>query len=230
MRGVADLLLPETCAGCRRPARGGLCRVCLDGLTRLGPFVCNRCGRPGGRPAPSCRDCRNRELYFDQARQAVQFGRVARGAVHRFKYRGCRHMGELLAELVAGACEESWCVDAVTWVSPSPERLRRTGTDHGKLLAELVAGRMGKPAVAMVRRVRRTSPQMSLDPGARRINVQGAFRATICPPARVLLVDDVFTTGSTASEVARALKVPGARNVFVAGVARSYMPDFRAYT
>ncbi len=230
MRGVADLLLPETCAGCRRPARGGLCRVCSEGLTRLGPFVCSRCGRPGSRPALSCRDCRNRELCFDQARQAVQFGQVARSAVHRFKYSGCRHIGVLLADLVAEACEGAWSVDAVTWVAPSPERLRRTGTDHGKLLAELVAGNLGRPAVPMVRRVRRTSPQMRLDPEARRINVQGAFRATTCPPARVLLVDDVFTTGSTASDVARALKVSGARSVFVAGVARSYMPDFRAYT
>ena len=164
------------------------------------------------------------------ARQAVEFGPVVRSAVHRFKYSGCKPTGNLLAELVTEVCEKPPGAGAVTWVAPSPDRLRRTGTDHGRVLAELVAARLGIPAIPLVRRVRPTAPQMKLDPAARRTNLQGAFRAGLCPPAEVLLVDDVFTTGSTASEVARALKSSGARRVVVASVARSYAPDPAAYT
>jgi predicted amidophosphoribosyltransferase len=71
---------------------------------------------------------------------------------------------------------------------------------------------------------------MKLDPAARRTNLAGVFRATLCPPPEVALVDDVFTTGSTASEVAGALKKAGAARVVVLSVARSYAPDPGAYT
>ncbi len=211
-------------------ARGGLCLDCMQGLARLGPCVCALCGRPGLSPASRCRDCSNREIHFDMARQAVEFGPVVRSAVHRFKYSGCKPLGNLLAELVVEVCEGAPGARAVTWVAPSSNRLRQTGTDHGRVLAELVAANLGLPALPLVRRVRPTAPQMKLDPTARRTNLQGAFRASLCPPAEILLVDDVFTTGSTASEVAGALKNSGARRVVVASVARSYAPEPEAYT
>jgi predicted amidophosphoribosyltransferase len=119
---------------------------------------------------------------------------------------------------------------AVTWVPPDVSRVRETGNDHGRVLAELVAGSLGRPAVPLLARVRHTAPQMRLDPAERRTNLAGAFRASLCPPAEVLVVDDVFTTGSTASEAARALKNAGARRVIVLSAARSYAPDPGAYT
>lgn len=230
MLGVGDLLCPERCAGCDRMARGGLCRACLDRLPRLGPQLCTLCGRPSCRPVGRCRDCAGRELWFDLARQTVGFDPVVRRAIHRFKYSGCRSLGEPLAGLIAELLGHAENAAAVTWVTPSPDRLRRTGTDHGRVLAELVAGRLGRPAVPMLGRVRRTQPQMKLDPAERRTNLSGAFRATLCPPSDVLLVDDVFTTGSTASEAARALKKAGAGRVVVLTAARSYAPDPGVYT
>lgn len=230
MLGLEDLLCPERCAGCDRMARGGLCRECLDALTRLGPEVCALCGRPSRRPVVRCRDCEGRELHFDLARQTVGFNPVLRETVHRFKYSGCRSLGEPLAELIVERIGCAGNAGAVTWIPPDADRARRSGTDHGRVLAELVAGTLGRPAVAMLGRVRRTSPQMKLDPAARRTNLAGAFRASLCPPAEVLVVDDVFTTGSTASEAARALKKAGARRVVVISAARSYAPDPGAYT
>ncbi len=230
MLGLGDLLCPERCAGCNRMARGGLCSSCLAGLPRLGPEVCELCGRPSLRPGARCRDCAGRDLHFDLARQAVQFEAVVRRAVHRFKYSGCRSLGRPLAGLIAEQLHWASGATAVTWVPPSPERVRSSGTDHGKVLAELVAGSLGRPAVPMLARVRKTAPQMKLDPAARRTNLAGAFRATLCPPAEVLVVDDVFTTGSTASEAGRALKAAGARRVIVLSAARSYAPEPGAYT
>ena len=230
MLGLADLLCPERCVGCSRTARGGLCRTCLERLPRLGPVGCAFCGRPCGRPVARCRDCRGRELHFDIARQAVAFSPTVRKAVHRFKYSGCSPLAEPLAGLVGEVAACAGGAGAVTWVTPSADRVRRTGTDHGRVLAQTVAGSLQLPAVRMVERVRRTQPQMKLNPQARRANLEGAFRARLCPPADVLVVDDVFTTGSTASEVARALKKAGAQRVVVLSVARSYAPDPEAYT
>lgn len=230
MRGIADLLFPERCAGCDRPARGGLCDRCLGGIPRIGPCVCRHCGRPG-RPVSSCGDCRGAGLQFDEARQAVQFAPVVRTAIHRFKYSGCSGLGEPLASLIAELLDGSdRPPGVVTWVAPRPESLRRTGTDHGRVLAEMVGEKVGCPVVPMVERVRRTLPQMRLDPDLRRSNLVGAFRATLCPPDEVLVVDDVFTTGSTASEMARALKAAGTCRVQVVSVARAYAPDPQAYT
>jgi len=222
MLGLPDLLCPERCAGCGRAARGGLCRTCFDRLERIGPQVCRCCGRPAQRQVASCVDCRGRRLHFDLARQAVSFGPVVRTAVHRFKYSGCRSLARPLAELIGELVPQAGETEAVTWVSPSPDRLRSTGIDHGRVLAGLVAEQLGLPAYPMIVRVRRTSPQMKLDPKARRTNLAGAFRAAICPPDQVLVVDDVFTTGSTASEAARALKAAGATRVVALSAARSF--------
>lgn len=196
----------------------------------MGPFVCCFCGRPSHRSKDRCRDCRDRDLRFDLARQAVEFDSVVRSAIHRFKYSGYRSLGRPLASLVGELLDVAPTSGAVTWVTPGADRARRTGIDHGRVLADLVGTRLGRPAVPMVARTRRTPPQMKLDPAARRTNLDGAFRATLCPPAEVLVVDDVFTTGSTASEVARVLKKAGAERVVVLSVARSYAPDPGAYT
>ena len=223
MSGLADLLCPERCACCARMARGGLCRSCLAGVRRIGNPVCTFCGRPAPREVASCVDCRNHPLHFDLARQGVHFDAVVRKAIHRFKYSGCRALGRPLAELVLeAAVAVASPTDAMTWVAPSPDRLRRTGMDHGRVLCELVAARLGLPAVAMLGRTRPTPPQMKLEPAARRTNLAGAFHALLPPPQRVLVVDDVFTTGSTASEAARALKSAGASRVAVLSVARSF--------
>lgn len=223
MRGLADLLYPESCAGCNRPARTGLCLDCQDQLTRLGEGVCGRCGRPAGTKTRSCLDCRNRDLPFDVARQAVAFSPVMRAAVHRFKYSGCRSLGLPLAGLILEPLGEMRpSADLITWVTPGAARLRRTGFDHGRCLAEQVGIRAGVPVRQLLERVRITPPQMRLEPAARRTALRGAFRSGGCAGLHVMVVDDVYTTGSTAAEGARALKAAGAARVSVACAARSF--------
>lgn len=230
MRGLADLLYPESCAGCDRPARSGLCLDCLGRLTRLGPNVCRRCGRPAGGKVRSCMDCRNRDLPFDLARQAVAFGPVVRAAVHRFKYSGCESLGLPLAQLILEVARGMRpAADLVTWVAPGAGRLRRTGFDHGRRLAEQVAVQAGLPVHELLQRVRMTTPQMRLEPAARRTALRGAFRSAGCAGLHVMVVDDVYTTGSTAAEAARALRAAGATRVSVMCAARSFARLPRPY-
>lgn len=225
MRGLADLLYPQSCAGCARPARGGLCRECLDGLRRPGPQMCGRCGAPTEVRVEECLECRGRRFRFTLARQAVAFEGAVRAAVHRLKYRGEWSLAETLARLLAEVAGEA--AGAVTWVPPSRRRLRERGFDHAGMLARALAAEIGLPAAPMLRRERDPPPQVRLEPEVRRRNLAGAFACRLPPPPVVTVVDDVFTTGATASEAARALRAAGAERVVALAVARTLPPRRR---
>ncbi|MGQ0679206.1 MAG: ComF family protein [Actinomycetota bacterium] len=221
MRGLADLLFPDLCAGCRQPVRGGLCAQCLAGIERMSAG-CRFCGRPGERRSASCRDCRGRRLEFASARQAAEFEGIVRDLVHQLKYSGRACMARPLAKLAAELIAAEQVPMVITWIPSSVERMRRTGLDHGRLIASEAAGILGLEARALLVRVRSGPRQMTLPPERRRTNVLGALAGCGPAPADVVVVDDVFTTGSTASEAARALKASGAARVRIACAARSY--------
>ncbi|MGH2705008.1 MAG: ComF family protein [Actinomycetota bacterium] len=231
MRALADFLYPEACAGCGRLVRGSLCCDCRAGLPRIHPPVCDHCGKPTVVEVPACRECRGRGLRFDLARQAALYEGVVRAAIHRLKYRAERclvpSLVALLAEVLSGMIAAAPGA-ALTWPPPSPARRRARGFDHGEALARAAASFLEVPAVPLLERVRDMPPQVGLNPAIRRRNLRGAFHTVIPPPRVVIVVDDVYTTGATASEVARALKRAGASRVLVAAVARTLPPGPRA--
>lgn len=185
--------------------------------------VCARCGRPSEYGVFRCPDCYGRAVAFDCARQAVRYSPTVRTLIHRFKYLGSRSSTVALAQLVAQLVPDLRTTsDVVTWVTPGPDRVRRSGLDHGRRLATLAATEVDLPVAPLLRRVRRTRPQMKLPPDERRKALRGAFEAEACTGLDVVVVDDVFTTGSTASEAGRALKAAGAGSVTVLCAARSY--------
>ena len=141
-----------------------------------------------------------------------------REAIHRFKYSGETSRAGPLVLLVADRLS---VVGTITWIPADPARLHERGFDHGRVLAEAVAAVTGLVAAPLLERIRPTPPQVELALGRRQRNQDGAFKARIPPPPEVTIVDDVFTTGSTASEAARALKAAGARKVLAACVART---------
>jgi len=220
---LADLLYPQPCIGCRRLCRGGLCKDCVDLVPALGPFVCGFCGYPTQRPAEACRDCKGRGHQFDRAVQAVEFGSIVRSAIHRFKYEGERSIGAPLARILAELVDEEFA-GTVTWIPGAAARVHKRGFDHGAVLARRVARLKKLEARPLLRRVRQTEPQMRLEPHIRRRNLVGAFESKPVSGRHVLVLDDVFTTGATASEAARALKAGGAARVTVACIARTLRP------
>jgi competence protein ComFC len=220
VHALADVLYPEACLSCGRLTRGGFCAGCLRRLPPPGPEVCRRCGAACRAPVPSCRDCRGRAVAFDRALQSVEFRGPARRAVLLLKYRGQYALAPTLALRIGEAARELGA-EAVTWVPMSPKRLSARGFDHGRLLAEASAEILGLPSSCLLTRIRDAPPQVGLEPDVRRRNLEGAFQAVLPPPRVVLLVDDVYTTGATASEAARALKAFGARTVYSVSFARS---------
>ena len=220
MRSVADLLYPESCIGCGRLTRGGLCIRCLSKATPPPGGICNRCGAPAAADIPHCAECRSRDFSFDRARQCARFTSIARLAVLQLKYRGRLGLAEVLALAMAEVARDLQ-PKVITWVPSSPRRTRERGFDHAQLLASALADRLGVFCSEMIERVRETPPQVGLDPAIRRTNLVGAFACRLPAPERILVVDDVLTTGASASEAARALKAAGATQVDALAFARA---------
>jgi ComF family protein len=178
-------------------------------------------------PSGLCDSCRRRPPAFDAARSVFVYDGPLREAIHALKYRARRSAAGPLGLLLADFAPPDLLtgVQAVVPVPLYPGRLVTRGFNQAELLARPLAARLGVPCVAGgLRRLRHELPQAKLDAGARRINVAGAFAAgTTRVRGRALLVDDVFSTGATADDCARALREGGASEVLVLTLARALL-------
>jgi predicted amidophosphoribosyltransferase len=141
--------------------------------------------------------------------------------VHRLKFSGWRDVAAALADaIVASAAPPPG--DAITWVPLARRRLAERGYDQARALAAGLGRRTGIPVRGLLRRAVATGPQAQRRGRERREAMYGAFVATRTPPARVLLVDDVLTTGATAAACAEALAASGAQRIHLVTAARSF--------
>jgi ComF family protein len=209
------------CMGCGSPAgadEGWLCGDCVKLLRRIadasGPR-CPRCGRPdGGRRCETCGDWP--EGLIDAARFAFAYRRPVSGMVRRMKYQGVARMADWMAAEMAGTVrgELPGGFDLVVPVPMHRRRQRARGANHAAALARALALELDIPFSDALVRIRDTRQQARLSAAARRVNLEGAFQATAdVSGRRVLLVDDVLTTGATALACARALRAAGAEGV-----------------
>lgn len=200
---VWDALLPQQCIVCGRFG-ASLHEACLDVLPRADGARCGRCWRPVEGLAAAvgaCERCAAGEgPAFEALRAPFRFQGLARRALLEAKFRGVTAhlapLGRAAAALVPG----EWGVQAVVAVPLGRRRERTRGFNQAREAARHVADALGVPLVdGLVRRGRETAPQAMLDAAARHTNLGGAFVASGDPLERVLLVDDVTTTGATLS-------------------------------
>jgi ComF family protein len=231
---LRDLLFPPRCLHCRRvldESEGAdLCPACRDELPLPEEHPCPGCGRAHG-PSPEsfCAACRG-TCARDAAVHITPFGGVGRTLVHRFKYQADLAAGAFLGRLLAARVTGAFAAppDLLVPVPLHRRRLRERGFNQAAVLAREVARAVGTPlAVAALGRTAHTESLTGLDAAARAREVRGAFvarRPDLLSGRRVLLVDDVLTTGATAEECCRVLKAAGAAWAGVATVARVPLP------
>lgn len=235
LTGIADLIFPPRCLAC-----GGsleqhpplpFCPPCTAAIHFIDSPLCPRCGTPfppteGGDHL--CGECLLTERPFAVARSVGRYEETLLAAIHRFKYRGKTGVGDLLGQMMADFAGKIWDMTLFERILPvplHPKRLRERGFNQAVILARVLSRRFDLPLdFASLRRERFTPPQVGLDREARSANVRGAFVVT--HPERVagrrlLLVDDVYTTGNTLSECARVLIRAKAEAVAVLTLARA---------
>ena len=233
------LLFPLCCADCQADlpsdaARLHLCDGCRELLLSSSAPACPQCGATLPAVASSaagCRECRRRSWRFDEVVRLGRYRDHLKAAILRTK----QPPGELLAAALAELLWELGRYRLTEWhpdvIIPIPMHWRRRllrGTNCPDTLADCLSQRLNVPVIPeLLRRQRNTRPQGPLSAAARQQNLRGAFRvprAGSIAGARVILADDILTTGSTASEAARVLKQAGASFVAVAVIARAENP------
>lgn len=221
---LLDLVFPTRCAGCG--ALGDLFCVACRGLVQpVPPPVCIRCGRPVQHEG-RCTACRDASFEVAAIRAAAVYREPVSQAIHEFKYNGRKALSQPLGELLAAYWSgRRVSVDLVAAVPLHQRRLKERGFNQSHLLAETLCRTVGLPLLheEVLRRERETQQQVHLGPEERRQNVSGAFawNGPALAGARVLLIDDVATTGATLEACGEALHAAGAGRVWALTVARA---------
>jgi ComF family protein len=236
LRFTLDVALPPLCPSCREPLGGGagLCAACWSKLSLIEPPYCVRLGIPftyDPGPGLLSMEAIAAPPAYDRARAAVRYDDIARALVTRFKYGDRLDLAPMMGRWMARAGRELIAdADALVPVPLHWRRLWARRFNQSAALAKTIGDIAGVPMLTgVLRRVRATPQQVGLSKTERADNVQGAFRV---PPEcradvagrRLILVDDVLTSGATVDTCARALLRAGAAHVDVLVFARVVAP------
>lgn len=237
LKGFLNLLLPPICPLCSSDALDGrFCQRCLDSISLITGPICICCGRPfvSQECEPHlCWECikKPEKIAFSTARSFFVYKGALLDAIHMFKYNGKTSLSKPLIAIMADSqhvFEKTGLLfnshDLIVPVPLHKKRLKERGFNQSLMLAKGLAGIYNLPVDYLnLKRIRETDPQINLKGEERVNNVRGAFAAedtAAFKDKRVLLIDDVYTTGATVLECSRVLKKAGAKNIDVVTLAR----------
>jgi ComF family protein len=238
LAGIADLIFPPRCITCGTVLEEHcllpFCPPCTAGIHFICSPLCPRCGVPYPITEGEdhlCGECLTNTRPYAIARAVGRYEGTLLTAIHLFKYQGKIGIGKVLGKIMADFAGRQWDMKVFSTVMPVPlhrKRLRERGFNQAVILAREIAKRFSLPLDFMtLRRQVFTAPQVGLGRKDRLANVRGAFvvqKPQKVAGRRILLVDDVTTTGSTLEECASALMHEEAEAVAVLTLARA-VPD-----
>ena len=226
-RTAADLLFPRrcpVCGGVAMPKGRLICPACLKQLSFVSSPACMKCGKEiGSREQEYCADCIRRKKSFTRGFALLNYDSRAAVSMAAVKYHNKREYLDFYARAAALRFEKQFRQAGIQVIVPVPvhaSRLKTRGFNQAAVLAEKLSAELGIPWEELLIRVKKTDPQKSLGSAERLKNLRGAFEAEqeAGKWERVLLVDDIYTTGSTAEICSRALLKTGVKQVFVFAV------------
>ena len=230
---VLTLVYPERCAICDRtvkPSDKGICPYCGPVLEEVGDASCLKCGKPlEDGTAEYCADCMKREHSFDRGLSLYPYSKRVAESLYRLKYSGRRSVADFYGRKMAerfGDQIAAWGVEAVIPVPLHRERLKKRGYNQAELIAGALARPLGLPVCCdMVERVSNTTALKLLSAAQREEILKNAFKISKYEVKlkAVLIVDDIYTTGSTIDEISGLLKRAGADRIFFVTAATGRM-------
>lgn len=232
LKTLLDLFFPKTCPGCGKIASSHelFCPDCNKALAFIRPPLCPICGTPlKSGQSHVCGPCLKEPPFFKAGRSCAIYDGPLRNAIAHFKYQGITALAKPLSMIMINTLSSFIKKASVDLILPIPlhiKRLRQRGFNQALLLANELGKKFELPTGrSVLKKVKETLPQVGLSRAERRKNVRGSFRV-ISPEdmkdKSILLVDDVFTTGTTVNECSKVLIKAGAKDVFVVTLARTH--------
>lgn len=224
--GLVELFYPCRCLSCGlKVAENGLCDECRNNLSLTDGTICTKCGYPTEVEVDDCRQCKRIKIWFTAARSIGLYEDPLKEAVHSLKYgdgrRGSEFLGKLMSEKVS---EFESPIDAITYIPMHKRKLSDRGYNQAELLAKQISNELNMPVLNSLVKVKTTPDQNTLELKDRKNNLSGAFRLRQnidVKDKNILLIDDVYTSGTTINEASRILIKAKAANVFGLTVART---------
>lgn len=231
---LVNNLLPTSCVVCKKPGPM-LCQACLPNLKRIENNFCTICGIPFNGLAPShpCQRCLERKPFYDKHRSVFDFNGPVKKLIHGFKYQGAFWMRRFITPYFESLAGEVAGAELIIPIPLHKKRLRERGFNQSLLLSQTWSRILNKPCGNdVLARLLHTPTQTGLKKSQRQKNLKNAFRVTDASRIKnrkILLVDDVHTTGVTLNIAAKALKRGGAAQVHAATIAIVSSPATRVF-
>lgn len=222
---ILNTIFPLKCEVCRQqlPLAAGarICRSCRNKILPIGDNFCRKCGKSLQIATNFCVDCQdNDSLYYESIKAAGVYHGALRETIHAFKYECRSCLGADLGDFMLSSFQQHFSLNSLDKLVPVPlhkKQYRQRQYNQSEVLAKNLSRSTGIPvATDTLVRIRETRPQFTLNKQERASNIRNSFQVkdkVWLPGARVLVIDDICTTGSTINECARVLKQSGAGEV-----------------
>lgn len=223
---ILNILFPRRCPVCGeivKPAGSLICTACFRELSFVRSPVCKKCGKEiVNETMEYCDDCASHRHAFEYGVALVNYNETARKSMVQIKYKNKREYLDFYGAALVARHEKTirrMQVDAIVPIPVHRSRMRNRGFNQAEVLGEIISDRLEIPMEnGILKRMKRTLPQKELSAAERLKNLSGAFQAGEIPAGirSVLLVDDIYTTGSTIEACSRVLRQAGVERIYFA--------------